>query len=224
MIYELSTITDGRALGKYSIAVRRSKMITPYKNRLELLDIISSRNIKIACEVGVAQGKYANEILSRIPSLDKLYLVDLWAFQENYLDSHNFSNKEQQNQLLKTMANTKPWKEKVEILIGSSTDMAEKIPNNSLDFVYIDARHDYKGCKSDILAYWQKLKAGGIMSGHDYHTADDIPHKSDWSLCADGSRHKGAVKGAVNWFAESIGKQVLVSYKERNFHTWCILK
>lgn len=40
-----------------------------------------------------------------------------------------------------------------------------------LDFVYIDARHDYCGCLADIQSYWEILKPCGIMAGHDYMTA-----------------------------------------------------
>ena len=38
----------------------------------------------------------------------------------------------------------------------------------SVDFVYIDARHDYKGAMEDIKAWWPKLKKGGLLSGHDF--------------------------------------------------------
>ena len=36
------------------------------------------------------------------------------------------------------------------------------------DFVYLDARHDYKGVVADLNAYWPLLRRGGIMAGHDY--------------------------------------------------------
>lgn len=33
----------------------------------------------------------------------------------------------------------------------------------SLDFVYVDARHDYCAVKEDILLYWPKVRPGGIL-------------------------------------------------------------
>ena len=61
------------------------------------------------------------------------------------------------------------------------------------------------------------------MSGHDYHTNSEVP-RQNWSLCMDGTINEGAVKGAVDEFAEDNGLQVLVSYAEAKWHTWSILK
>jgi len=56
----------------------------------------------------------------------------------------------------------------IQILRGYSNAMADHIPDESLDFVYLDADHSHKGCLADIREYWYKLKPGGIMAGHDY--------------------------------------------------------
>ena len=80
------------------------------------------------------------------------------------------------------------------------TSMAsELIPDNSLDYIYIDARHDYCGVMDDLEMFWPKLKSGAIVAGHDYLTAAEVPGQ-DWSICSDGSKNEGAVKGAVNDF------------------------
>ena len=44
--------------------------------------------------------------------------------------------------------------------------------NESLDFIYIDARHDYKAVWDDLEAWFPKLRKGGLFSGHDYVDAD----------------------------------------------------
>lgn len=38
----------------------------------------------------------------------------------------------------------------------------------SLDFVYIDAMHDYDSVCEDIRAWWPLLRVGGVMGGHDF--------------------------------------------------------
>ena len=49
-----------------------------------------------------------------------------------------------------------------------SWEAATLFEDNSVDFVFIDADHQYESVKKDITAWYPKIKIGGIMSGHDY--------------------------------------------------------
>jgi hypothetical protein len=51
----------------------------------------------------------------------------------------------------------------------SSLDAVKKFRDESLDFVFIDASHEYEDVKKDIEAWLPKVKPGGILAGHDYH-------------------------------------------------------
>lgn len=42
--------------------------------------------------------------------------------------------------------------------------------DESLDFIFIDADHSYESVKEDIVAWYPKLKPGGVLSGHDYRS------------------------------------------------------
>lgn len=55
-----------------------------------------------------------------------------------------------------------------------SHKFAEKISDNSIDVVYIDASHEYNDVKKDIEIYWNKIKSGGFLTGHDYHHSPDV--------------------------------------------------
>jgi hypothetical protein len=50
----------------------------------------------------------------------------------------------------------------------NSVDASKTVINESLDWVYIDADHSYEGIKSDYNAWYDKVRVGGIISGHDY--------------------------------------------------------
>ena len=49
-----------------------------------------------------------------------------------------------------------------------SVEAAKGFVDASIDFVFIDAAHDYKNVKADIAAWTPKVKKGGVIAGHDY--------------------------------------------------------
>ncbi|PRW57235.1 hypothetical protein C2E21_3942 [Chlorella sorokiniana] len=102
-----------------------------------------------------------------------------------------------------------------------TSEAVKQIQDESLDWVYIDARHDYCGCWEDMLQWWPKLRPNGLFMGHDYITAAGVRQihpQEDWSLCANGTRHEGAVEGAVRDFAQLHFLTVAVTYAEG--HPW----
>jgi hypothetical protein len=57
--------------------------------------------------------------------------------------------------------------EMIEILDGDTVAMADRVPDGSLVFCYVDAAHDYESVKRDLAAWEPKLRRDGIMAGHD---------------------------------------------------------
>jgi len=51
---------------------------------------------------------------------------------------------------------------------GVTPEIAKSYANESLDFVWIDALHEYEYVKADIIAWLPKIKKGGYLGGHDY--------------------------------------------------------
>ena len=56
----------------------------------------------------------------------------------------------------------------IQIHQGDSAESAADFADGTLDFVFIDAAHDYDSVVKDLAAWWPKLKPGGIFAGHDY--------------------------------------------------------
>ena len=81
-------------------------------------------------------------------------------------------------------------------------DAVKDFDDESLDFVYIDGNHLYPAVKKDIDLWWPKVKAGGVMGGHDYDIVSSS-HNIDtylYTFRVNGI-HYGVVK-AVNDFAD----------------------
>jgi hypothetical protein len=51
---------------------------------------------------------------------------------------------------------------------STSIDAAKQFGDNSIDFLHIDASHDYDNVLADIIAWYPKVKPGGLITGDDY--------------------------------------------------------
>ena len=75
--------------------------------------------------------------------------------------------------------NTRPVCDIINPIRLSSLDAVNQYPNRSLDFVFIDASHEYNDVKKDILSWYPKIKKGGFIAGHDYTTFDGVKQAVD---------------------------------------------
>lgn len=203
-----------------------TKYIPPIKTRAELGKLLSSEELTVGVELGVQQGLFAMETLKTWHTCKRYYLVDLWAPQAHYKDHANVGTEAQEDAMRKARLNLAPWSAKLSWVRNSTVD-ASKIINSQVDYVYVDARHDYCGVTEDIQTWWKLLKPGGIMAGHDFEDVDDVKKISpsqDWSVCSNGSIRQGAVRGAVNDFFRRENIQVVVTYREHAWNTWLARK
>ena len=116
-------------------------------------------------EIGVKEGRFVQHMLKVFPDLT-MYAVDPWEAQpkgnETYLD-WNFNLIYNQYK-----TRTAPYADRVIELREYSQTAAEKVKDRSLDFVFLDAQHDYESIKQDIKLWSPKVKRGGLLSGHDH--------------------------------------------------------
>lgn len=127
--------------------------------------LIRKNKLRRGAEIGVFMGLHSMHMLEACRNL-KLYCVDIYGnIDGNGYDSWN--NNEFEKLFRKVKSNTRKF-ERVTFLRMLSKDASNKIKKYYLDFVYIDADHRYQGVKND-LKYWEdKVRPGGIVSGHDY--------------------------------------------------------
>jgi hypothetical protein len=195
--------------------------------RNELGSAMDRIGATVGVELGVKMGEFSEQLLNGWRRCRQLYLVDSWRKLDNYVDLANVDDMQHLRFMFDARNRLTRFADKVSLLFLPmfTSEAAELVPSD-LDFVYIDARHDYCGVAEDIFLWWPKIHSGGVMAGHDYLTAAEaralIPWQ-DWSICGNGSVIAGAVKQAVNDFAaREGGLHIEVSNEE--WPTWLIRK
>ena len=124
------------------------------------LETLKDKKELLGAEVGVANGANSEAILANL-DIKRLFLVDLWDFRGN--KSTSPCEPVEFKQALKILGNDPRC-----IFLGlASARAAEFVDDLSLDFVYIDASHEYEDVKTDILSWVPKVKVGGLVAGHD---------------------------------------------------------
>jgi hypothetical protein len=143
-------------------------------SRDELPALLNARGLSgPGAEIGVKQGRYSEELLSNWRG-EELISIDPWlsADPDEYVDRSNVSQDEFEGYYQETRERLELYGDRSTIWRMTSVEAAEKVPDHSLDFVYIDARHDYESVKEDVAAWCSKVRPGGIMAGHDYVDGD----------------------------------------------------
>lgn len=115
----------------------------------------------VAAEVGVATGDFSADILEFVEP-KKLYLIDAWEMKghPNYgPEGHSKTRRRFANEIESGQ---------VKMLRGLSWEMLGSLDDHSLDWVYIDAAHDFESVRRDLEVAKKKLAPDGIISGHDY--------------------------------------------------------
>lgn len=163
-------------------------------------------------EVGSWKGKSSAYMAVEIANSNKnieFYCVDIWE------SSLEYENHEETSILYEIFLNNmKPVESYYTPLKMKSLDAVSRFGDHSLDFVFIDASHEYENVKADIIAWLPKIKPGGVLAGHDYYI--------------DGPDWKPGVKRAVNEeFSEfeakyncwvfQVPNEITISEKLKNF-------
>lgn len=130
--------------------------------------------VEVGCWKGRSTAFLAVEIINSGKAIS-LTCVDTWLGSDEI--KHKTDPDVREKRLFEVFsANIEPaarqfdlQKLRFHILRKPSTNAALDFTDGSLDFVMIDAAHDYANILADILAWWPKLKPGGVMAGDDYH-------------------------------------------------------
>lgn len=139
----------------------------PNVGRNDLGPLFASLGFTRGAEIGVAEGVYS-ETLCQGNSALRLMCVDPWAVQSDYRNGTDDPVDAESN-YAEAVARLAPYR--VNIIRATSMVALRFVPDDTLDFVYIDANHDFPHVTEDICGWSRKVRSGGIVAGHDYFLA-----------------------------------------------------
>ena len=131
--------------------------------------MVNKFNNAIFIEIGAWKGKSAVFMAEEIKKSGKnieFYTIDLFEYTPEYNqykkkgDNHSFYEE--------FMENINPLKDFIKPIKGKSFEEANNFQDNSIDFLFVDGDHSYKGVKKDLESWFPKIKNAGIIAGHDY--------------------------------------------------------
>ncbi len=138
-------------------------------------------------EVGSYKGKSLIYLLWNIQTNNKkfhVFSVDNFVGVEGYMGG---------NRLRDTFHDaTEQVRDQFTLIEKLSWEAADDFFDGSVDFVFIDAAHDYDSVMLDIQSWLPKVKTGGIIAGHDYYEG-----------------FKGVVKAVDQIFGERVDKSYI---------------
>jgi hypothetical protein len=126
-------------------------------------------------ELGCWKGKSSSYLAVQSHNLKKnfeLHFVDTWGGSPEHFESKEFANAiNEDNDLIynQFVENISRVDYPYNIHRMTSLEAADLFENNSLDFVYFDTNHSFSYLTQELKKWYPKLKAGGILAGHDYN-------------------------------------------------------
>lgn len=164
--YELA----GPRESNYTPLAENGRMIKGM-DRPQLYQLFAKLGYTKGCEVGLERGRNAAVMFENIPGLQLIgvdpykqhpqasyvYHAEVRKWDQNYLDK------------IKKQALERLQGKDFRLIQNFSENAADEVPDNSLDFVYIDADHSYDFIMLDVIKWGRKVKKGGILAGHDYY-------------------------------------------------------
>lgn len=136
-------------------------------HRVQLPNLMKQLKLPlIAIECGTASGGSACDFMDN--GLEHIICVDNWNTIPNQKGDASMSSEWHHSNFKVAKQRLSKWGDNVTLLRGISYEMAWMIPDNSVGMLYLDSDHSYEGVFKELVAYFNKVVKGGIISGHDF--------------------------------------------------------
>jgi Methyltransferase domain len=142
-----------------------------FEERRHVLELVP----KLGCgaELGVYTGTFSEFIVS-VTNPRRFFMVDPWwkAYGDTFPDWGQYTahGRLQTRAAYEAAALRASNLDNAEIVVERSVDWLRSIPDDFLDWVYLDSTHDYQETLDELYTLIPKLKSDGVVAGDDCWT------------------------------------------------------
>lgn len=140
-----------------------------------LIKLVRDNNWTRGAELGVWQGELLNALMAESSPDLTMIAVDTWeptfSAVKKDIETGETDLSGKDMEAAKRMVNliVRAYEPRIQVIQLDTVAAAAYVPDESLDFVFVDADHRTASVLRDIDAWKPKLKPSGWMTGHDLH-------------------------------------------------------
>lgn len=152
---------------RFVSCLRKLQTVLTYRQHvIDLVNQYIGKTVKSGAEIGVWEARTSFQLLQKFQYLH-MYLIDDFD-PDCDLDKTARKKHNMENVLRNAMRRTQCYADRRTVIIDKSTRASKLFQEGSLDFIFIDGSHFYERIKEDLEHWIPKVRAGGLVSGHDY--------------------------------------------------------
>jgi predicted O-methyltransferase YrrM len=133
--------------------------------------LLESEGARSFAEIGTKEGRLTAYVLEHCPKVEVVWACDPWMKQDLAAtpDAETYEDWDFAAIRAEFEERTRPWASRLKFFQETGQELAARIERESLDCVFIDARHDYDSVHQDIATWYPLVRPGGWITGHDFN-------------------------------------------------------
>lgn len=190
--------------------------VAPFVSRRQLGAYLNAAGLLgVGAEIGTYRGDFAC-VLRADWAGEELICIDPWSDVPGYEEQFQllWGSKDHEENHQRALEVLSHQHGRSRCLRATSREAASQFADGSLDFVYIDGDHRYEATLEDLQLWWPRVRAGGVVAGHDILCPPDYKTHEDWGL---------GVRTAVEEFAAAGGLEVFLIPEPELWQPWSYL-
>jgi hypothetical protein len=129
---------------------------------------ITRARIRSVLEIGVWKGQFAREVLQRCPCVSSYTMLDPWRHLDRWNKPFNVDPGAFDAVRAEALDATSFAANRRTILQGTTLEVIDRVPDGSIDLVYVDGDHTLRGIAIDLIKALPKVSPNGFLAGDDF--------------------------------------------------------